>query len=842
MTKSRAKKTFLVSVLALILCVATLVGTTFAWFSDSVTSTGNKIVAGTLKIDLELLDPTTKQWESLKESNAPIFNYDNWEPGYVDAKVLKVENEGSLSLKWKAKFISNKQLSELANVIDVYVRAWGVLPDATGVDYPVDRNLDGYTRVGTVAEFVNTIEETTYGVLNESETAYLGIALKMQESAGNEYQGLDLGPFDIQVVAAQLASEPDSFGPDYDSAADYPYVSSSVAIPAAPAAPITVNTGKVKITLSEEMITNLPAEVTDISLAHTEAIVDTAANTITFESVELVDQNGEVVDLDGNATEGLTIVLPVDPSMNGETVVIYHDGVAMDVVEVANGQVVYTVAHLCEITLVKPTEEITKVETKEELAQALTEGGNYILCADLSVDADSTMTIAAGKTAVLDLAGRTVAGVSDQSTANRNMIDVRGTLTVKNGTMTIRHTGENMGWNCSTNVFNVTAGGVLNLANATVENLGGSDMAFGVHLNNWGEVTLNAQNTVFKSTYVGIRVFNSGHDMNNVTLDGCTVLTVGNCFWVHNYTAADFGGSAEKAAAADARLKLTFTNTTFARTSGSKSLIRFGFTNSIYYSSAAMNEVVAGTEAALNWALANGKNVLMNNDLAITAGLTVPAGKTIMLDLNGKTVSYTSTLQEGNSLLTNQGTLTIQNGTLTYEGVGDPNFGYGSNTITNSGKLIIDNATIINTTDGGSSNAIDNAPGSELEVRSGNIESKKVTIRLRDGSKATILDGTVTGARAIQVHLFQGTDADTVLTIKGGTFSGDYAFYSYAYGNVTFARTSVSIEGGTFNGIVAFGGGNKTATETVSVTGGTFNDYLGRYLANDGWEDIAKPQ
>ena len=99
MTKQKStKKTLLTSVLSLVLCVAMLVGTTFAWFTDSVTSANNKIQAGNLKIDLELLDKTSGKWNSIKKSNAPIFDYDKWEPGYTDVKVLKVENEGTLAL------------------------------------------------------------------------------------------------------------------------------------------------------------------------------------------------------------------------------------------------------------------------------------------------------------------------------------------------------------------------------------------------------------------------------------------------------------------------------------------------------------------------------------------------------------------------------------------------------------------------------------------------------------------------------------------------------------------------------------------------------------------------
>lgn len=133
-----------------------LIGSTFAWFTDSVTSAGNKIQAGTLKLDLELLDKETKVWNSIKESKAPIFSYDKWEPGYTDVKILKVENEGNLALKWVAKFVSSEELSILANVIDVYVK-----PSAAELAYPADRDLTGYTKVGTVAEFVDTIEETT---------------------------------------------------------------------------------------------------------------------------------------------------------------------------------------------------------------------------------------------------------------------------------------------------------------------------------------------------------------------------------------------------------------------------------------------------------------------------------------------------------------------------------------------------------------------------------------------------------------------------------------------------------------------------------------------------------
>lgn len=217
MTKTHStKKALMASALSLLLCFSMLIGTTFAWFTDSVTSSGNKIQAGTLKLDLELLEKDGS-WTSIKDSSKAIFDYDKWEPGYTEVKVLKVENEGNLALKWMAKFVSVNGLSDLANVIDVYV-----CPSETELAYPTGRGLEGYVYAGTVAEFVNTIETTTTGNLEAGEVAYLGIALKMQEEAGNEYQGMDLGgAFDIMIMATQLTAEEDSFDDQYDKDASY---------------------------------------------------------------------------------------------------------------------------------------------------------------------------------------------------------------------------------------------------------------------------------------------------------------------------------------------------------------------------------------------------------------------------------------------------------------------------------------------------------------------------------------------------------------------------------------------------------------------------------------------
>ncbi len=259
-----------------------------------------------------------------------------------------------------------------------------------------------------------------------------------------------------------------------------------------------------------------------------------------------------------------------------------------------------------------------------------------------------------------------------------------------------------------------------------------------------------------------------------------------------------------------------------------------------------------GTADDLKAALAEGKSVKLTSDVALTNdAVEVAAGSAAVIDLNGKTLSVENTEAKASAAINNKGTLTLKNGTVTYKGVGDPNFGYGTNTINNTGKLVIDGATIINTTTSGSSVAIDNAAGAELIINSGVIKSEKNAIRLCPfGSaaiNATINGGTITGARAIQIQLPSNKPAEAPvinLTVNGGILTGtdDLAIYSYSAGQ-SLGNVKVVLAGGTYNGNVCFGGGSaKTTQENVSITGGTFNGELGRYLANDGWENIAKPQ
>ena len=75
------RRALFTSVIAFVLCFSMLLGTTYAWFTDSVTSTGNIIKTGTLDITLEYKDTFDGDWKDA--STGAIFDYENWEPGYT---------------------------------------------------------------------------------------------------------------------------------------------------------------------------------------------------------------------------------------------------------------------------------------------------------------------------------------------------------------------------------------------------------------------------------------------------------------------------------------------------------------------------------------------------------------------------------------------------------------------------------------------------------------------------------------------------------------------------------------------------------------------------------------
>ena len=267
-------------------------------------------------------------------------------------------------------------------------------------------------------------------------------------------------------------------------------------------------------------------------------------------------------------------------------------------------------------------------------AKAMELGKPVEFIQNVTIDADNTITVPAGKELTLNLNGYTLNGVTD-GTGNREMFLVKGEMTVNgantltraaaegNGLISVKHVGNNMGWGAMTTIFDVTAGGILNIENVNAINFGGSDMAFVAHLNNWGEVTLNVENSTLESNYVAVRVFNSGNDKNNVTIYNSTLKGGSYAFWVHNYTVADFG-TQDKVNVQKGLLNLDIFNGTNIFIGKNETPIRLGMTNAEY---ADENGVIALTDAEGNVVEGLGKDMEGNYAVTAPAGLEWIAGQ-----------------------------------------------------------------------------------------------------------------------------------------------------------------------------------------------------------------------
>ena len=207
-TKKATKRALLTSVMALVMCVVMLVGTTFAWFTDTASTAVNKIVAGNLDVDIVDENNNSLDGESLSFKDVNGSTDILWEPGATfKLDSFKIVNKGNLAFKYKVVISGVDGSAKLLKAIDFSVKIGDAekvaLADWDGILLPAGK---------TVTE--GTKEEV-------KETSLITISGTMKKEAGNEYQGLSIDGIGITVYATQYTHEYDSFNNTYDVDATY---------------------------------------------------------------------------------------------------------------------------------------------------------------------------------------------------------------------------------------------------------------------------------------------------------------------------------------------------------------------------------------------------------------------------------------------------------------------------------------------------------------------------------------------------------------------------------------------------------------------------------------------
>ena len=167
--RKSTKRALLGSVMAMVLCLAMLVGATFAWFTDTASTGVNKIQAGNLDVKL-MYSTDMKTWKEATNATQLFDDHALWEPGHTEVVYLKLVNNGNLALKYKVAITGINGSAKLNDVID-----W-TINDA-------DINL------------------TEMQLKAGEEGAAFTIKGHMQESAGNDYMNESIDGITITVYA-----------------------------------------------------------------------------------------------------------------------------------------------------------------------------------------------------------------------------------------------------------------------------------------------------------------------------------------------------------------------------------------------------------------------------------------------------------------------------------------------------------------------------------------------------------------------------------------------------------------------------------------------------------------
>ena len=223
--KKATKRALLTSVMALVMCVVMLVGTTFAWFTDTASTGVNKIQSGNLDVKL-MYSTDMVNWKEATEQTKLFSDNALWEPGYTQVVYLKVVNAGNLALKYEAGFSKNYTSNRGKNVNGDWYRVDNYLKIGTAETTTKFENREAvWSAIAatekTLAKDIMLTDGWITLKAGESSKPF-AVAIYMPTSVGNEanasrLRASSVSGLGIEVRATQATVENDSFGTDYDA-------------------------------------------------------------------------------------------------------------------------------------------------------------------------------------------------------------------------------------------------------------------------------------------------------------------------------------------------------------------------------------------------------------------------------------------------------------------------------------------------------------------------------------------------------------------------------------------------------------------------------------------------
>lgn len=219
------KRALLTSVLALVLSLAMLAGSTFAWFTDTASTGVNRIVSGNLDVGLEYWGGAESGWLTAENSEDLFDKNALWEPGYTQIVYLKVENNGNLALTYAMQITPVHETvgvnvdGEEFKLSDYIKFGWTAFTvDGDGAPVALDREA-AQTGVGGGAQLGKTLHRQAAEPMKAGAEELVALVAWMPENVGNEANYSTVQPtieLSLKVLATQAAVESDSFDSSYD--------------------------------------------------------------------------------------------------------------------------------------------------------------------------------------------------------------------------------------------------------------------------------------------------------------------------------------------------------------------------------------------------------------------------------------------------------------------------------------------------------------------------------------------------------------------------------------------------------------------------------------------------